>query len=72
MDTDYFFLCPECKKMTIATGSGDPADSVQCHDCMHEFNAFIIGGVGKDISVTGKKGFLINRIYATNPDWSLF
>lgn len=33
MDTDYFFLCPECGKMTIATGSGDMTDIVTCHEC---------------------------------------
>lgn len=53
MDTDYFFLCPECQKLTIATGSGDALDYVTCHDCGKSFKAHRIAGVGKGILIKG-------------------
>lgn len=70
MDTDYFFLCPSCGKLTIATGSRDPTDLVKCHECGGEFKAYYIAGVGKGISIDGKKvGGLIDRVYATEKSW---
>ena len=54
MDTDYFFLCPTCKKMTIATGSGDWTDLVTCHECGESFKAHRIAGVGRDIVIKGR------------------
>ena len=70
MDTDYFFLCLSCGKLTIATGSGDPTDLVKCHECGGEFKAYYIAGVGKGISIDGKKvGIPIDRVYATERTW---
>ena len=70
MDTDYFFLCPSCGKLTIATGSGDPTDLVKCHECRGEFKAYLIAGVGKGISIAGKNiGGFIDRVYATERNW---
>ena len=64
MDTDYFFLCPSCGKLTIATGTGDPEDLVTCHECGGEFKAYLIAGVGKGISIAGKNiEGLIDRVY---------
>lgn len=63
MDTDYFFSCPICQKMTIATGSGDPTDRVTCHDCGKEFKARLIAGVGKGILINGRPKGYIDRVY---------
>lgn len=64
METDYFFICPTCKKMTIATGSGDATDLVTCHDCGKNFKARFIAGVGKDILIKGRPtSGMIDRIY---------
>ena len=64
MDTDYFFLCPTCQKMTIATGSGDATDRVTCHDCGKEFKARLIAGVGKGILIKGRStSSIIDRVY---------
>ena len=64
MDTDYFFLCPTCQKMTIATGSGDPTDRVTCHDCGNEFKARLIAGVGEGIIIKGRStSGMIDRVY---------
>lgn len=45
MDTEYFFLCPKCCKMTIATGSGDMTDMVKCHECGGEYKAYYTADV---------------------------
>lgn len=70
MDTDYFFLCPKCGKLTIATGSGDPTDKVDCHECGGAFKAFYIAGVGNGINVNVKiSNKSIDRVYATEKSW---
>lgn len=70
MDTDYFFLCPYCGKLTIATGSGDMTDMVTCHDCGNTIKAYYIAGVGDGINIAGK-GYpnKIGRVYAVDNSW---
>ena len=53
-DTDYFFLCPTCHNMTIATGSSDLTDFFSCQDCRESFKARLIAGVGKGILIKGR------------------
>ena len=65
MDTEYFFLCPKCCKMTIATGSGDMTDMVKCHECGGEYKAYYTADVGSNITVKGQTVTgIINRVYA--------
>lgn len=64
MNTDYLFICPTCKKLTIATGSGDVMDLVTCHDCRNEFKARLIAGVGEGILIKGHStSGMIDRAY---------
>lgn len=70
MDTDYFFLCPKCGKMTIGTGSGDMTDIVVCHDCGKMYKAYYLADIGSEINVHGKTvSGMLNRIYATESRW---
>lgn len=70
MDTDYFFLCPNCGRLTIATGSGDSHDFVKCNECGKNYTAYYIADVGNGIVVHGKTANgKINKVYAINNKW---
>ena len=70
MDTDYFFLCPNCGKMTIATGSGDMTDIVKCHECQKEYKAYYTADVGQNIKIKGQTiTGVITKVYATEKNW---
>ena len=56
MDTDVYFLCPNCKCITEGKGTGDSLDLITCNKCNNEFKASRNIGIYKEYGKTYEMG----------------
>ena len=55
METDVYFLCPDCKGITNGKGNGDITDIIICTKCGNRFKSRLIGNLSIDIDENDKR-----------------
>jgi tRNA(Ile2) C34 agmatinyltransferase TiaS len=49
METDVYFLCPQCNGITNAKGNGDITDLITCNKCGNKFKSRLIGNLSIEL-----------------------